>query len=92
MWWQLLDRCGLGQLDVDNFDGSGQFSSLAAGKVDAMLALIRKNVELESSVAQLRSELIGAGEGLIEEQQRHSELLGVLAQLEKVHTFPSLVS
>jgi hypothetical protein len=79
---QLLDRCGLGQLDGD-LDASAAFSSLAAGKVDAMLALIRRNVELESSVAQLRAELIGAGEGILEEQQRHAELLGVLSQLEK---------
>ena len=77
---QLLDRCGLGDLR----EGEGMFGLDSASKVDGILALIRRNVELESSLQQLRSELGDAGESVAREQQRFAEVMLVLSDCEKV--------
>ena len=61
------------------------FGLNSSTKVDGVLALIRKNVELESSIAQLRSELVDAGESVIEEQQQRAELTTALRDCQQVH-------
>jgi hypothetical protein len=98
---KLLDSCGwvnprqLGPTPTGQENEDIQMPSLASmglgvgGKMDGIILMIRKNIQLEAQVAQLQRDMSGEAEATLKEKQHAQEIFISLENCRKVpHPVP----